>query len=204
MSPRVPLPDWYSQLDGTLKTAWSALERGVADRRSPLHHPVIATIGTDGRPRQRTMILRGLDREARHLRVHTDRRSEKFAELERDPRIAALFYDPGQKIQIRLEGRARIHHADAAASAAWQASQRMSRACYGTSPAPGEAIAAGDAFALPQSDDALAIAAGEANFVAVLMTVERLEWLFLAFEGHRRALFSWDAAGELTSTWLAP
>jgi pyridoxine/pyridoxamine 5'-phosphate oxidase len=204
MSPRVPLPDWYNQLDGTLKAAFAALERGVADRRSHFHHPVIATTGLDGRPRQRTMILRAFDRNMRQLRVHTDFRSEKIDEIARDPRISALFYDPGQKFQIRLEGHAQSHRADPLAQKAWQNAQRMSQACYGTSPAPGSIIPQGGAFSLPSTDDAAALAAGQAHFTAIVITIERLEWLYLAFEGHRRALFTWDAAGILHQSWLAP
>ncbi len=37
----------------------------------------------------------------------------------------------------------------------------------------------------------------------VVLTAARLEFLYLARQGHRRALFSWDGK-EPAATWLAP
>ena len=204
MTGRAPLPSWQDDLPGTLAACWSFLARGVVDRRSGFHHPVISSIGLDGAPRSRVMILRGVDIAARSLRVHTDMRSEKIAEWRADPRVFILGYDAGQKLQIRLLGRVSLHHDDAVAEAAWQASRAMSRVCYGTAPAPGWEIEAGDAFALPSPDDAEGLEAGRAHFSAVVMQIESLESLYLAFAGHRRALFSWNAGGALTARWLAP
>jgi hypothetical protein len=155
MTGRAPLPPWQDDLHATLAACWGLLARGVADRRSGFHHPVISSIGLDG-------------------------------------------------LQIRLAGRASLHHDDAVADAAWQASRAMSRVCYGTRPAPGSEIASGDAFALPSPDDAEGLEAGRAHFSAVVMRIESLESLYLAFDGHRRALFAWDAGGALTARWLAP
>lgn len=204
MTDRTPLPDWYDDLQGSLQAAWDALARGAEDRRSAFHHPVIATTGLDGQPRQRVMILREADPERRFLRVNTDIRSPKIAEWRADPRVAVLGYDPAQKLQIRIEGRAHVHHGDAVAAEAWNRSMRLSRICYGTAPAPGTVIGTGDGFSLPDPEIAADLAAGEAHFAAIRITVEKLEWLYLAFEGHRRAQFSWDARGDLRANWLAP
>lgn len=204
MTGRAPLPSWYDDLDGTLAACWNFLARGVADRRSGFHHPVLSSIGLDGGPRSRVMILRGVDIAARRLRVHTDLRSEKIAEWRADNRVSVLGYDAVQKLQIRLTGRARLHADDAIAEAAWQSSRAMSRVCYGTAPAPGSEIPAGDAFALPTSDDAEGLEAGRAHFAAVVIDIASLESLYLAFEGHRRAHFAWDAGGALSARWLAP
>jgi hypothetical protein len=186
-------------LDGSLAEAWRLLARGVVDRRSPMHNPTVATVGADG-PNLRTVVLRGVDVPARQLRFHTDRRSAKVAEIAADPRIHLHAYDPGAKVQLRLAGHATLHHDDAIADAAWAASRAMSRVCYGTEPAPGSAITTPDAFRLPAED---ATDPGRVHFAAVVIHVARLEWLYLAFGGHRRALFTW-ADGALTARWLAP
>lgn len=204
MPHRQPLPSWYDDLDGTRAAAWQLLARGAADRRSGFHHPVISNLGLDGRPRSRVMILRHVDIAARTLRLHTDMRSEKIGEFAADPRVAMIGYDAGDKAQIRIEGVARLHHDDAIADAAWAASQRMSRACYGTNPAPGSVLDAGGDFALPDAQNDEALAAGRANFAALVITTMRMEWLYLAFEGHRRARFIWDETGAATSEWLVP
>lgn len=179
------------------------LARAVADRRAPMHTPSVASLGLDGRPRARVVVLRGFDASARTLRFHTDVRSEKFHELSADPRIAVLFYDAALKVQIRVEGRATLHHDDAVADQAWQDSQAMSRHCYATTPAPGSAIEEGGAFHVPKgrelTDD------GKPHFVAVVTHFDRLEWLWLGSDGHRRARFIWRAGeAEPQAEWQVP
>jgi pyridoxamine 5'-phosphate oxidase len=198
----LPPPSFYDDLDGTLAEAWRLIARGVADRRSPFHHPTVATLGLDGFPQARTVILRGCDVASRTLRFHTDARSMKAREIGADGRAALHFYDPGVKIQIRVSGTATLHTSDAAADAAWTGSRVFSRQCYGIAPGPGTGIAMGGGFSLPDvTDDATA--AGRANFAAITIGVARLEWLYLAAAGHRRARFAWDS-GALDAGWLAP
>jgi pyridoxamine 5'-phosphate oxidase len=197
-----PPPSFYDDLDGTLAEAWRLIARGVADRRSPFHHPVVATVGLDGEPQARTVILRGCDVAERVLRFHTDARSDKAREIAADARAALHFYDPGAKIQVRVAGAAALHRNDAVADGAWAGSRLFSRQCYGIAPGPGAAITAGGDFTLPETTDE-ATAAGRANFTAVTIAVARLEWLYLAAAGHRRARFGWSG-GALRSEWLAP
>lgn len=188
-------------LQAVIAEAMRLLSRAVADRRSPLHTPTIATVGLDGRPQLRTVVLRGFDTARRELRFHTDARSPKIAELRAEPRVGIHGYDPGAKIQIRIDATATLHAGDAVADNAWIASQPMSRVCYATAPAPGSAIGEGGAFTLPTGADE--IAAGRENFVAVIAQIDALEWLHLAHTGHRRARFRWSEDG-VEGTWLAP
>jgi pyridoxamine 5'-phosphate oxidase len=74
-------PALADDLSLTLEEAWSRLTGGVRDRRSPFHTPAIATIGLDGRPRMRTVVLRGADAGQGVLRFHTDLRGGKVAEI---------------------------------------------------------------------------------------------------------------------------
>lgn len=201
MSAPDTLADPFDDLPATLEEAWAAVARGVHDRRSPFHTPALASTGLDGQPRLRVVVLRAFDQEARTLRVHTDRRSDKVAEIAREPRVAVLGYDAATKLQVRLEGRASLHLDDRVADAAWEGSRPMSRACYGTIPPSGSPIPAGAAFRLPA--DEAGRAAGRAHFAAVLIRVERLESLYLDHGGHRRARFVWEG-DDLTATWLVP
>jgi hypothetical protein len=197
-----PRPSFYDDLDGTLAEAWRLLARGVADRRSAFHHPVVATVGLDGTPRARTVILRGCDAVRRVMRFHTDARSQKIKEIASRPDAALHFYDPAAKIQLRLAGRAVAHRDDAVADAAWAGSRLFSRQCYGVAPGPGTPITAGGDFTLPDTSEE-ATAGGRAQFVAVTVHVDRLEWLYLAAAGHRRARFDWTG-GALRAEWLSP
>ncbi|NJR71988.1 MAG: hypothetical protein HC782_02435 [Gammaproteobacteria bacterium] len=61
-------PPYYNDLSASLAHAWACLARGSADRRSPFHAPVVASVGIDGTPEQRTMILRKVDVPTRTLR----------------------------------------------------------------------------------------------------------------------------------------
>jgi pyridoxamine 5'-phosphate oxidase len=195
-------PSFYDDLDETLAEAWRLITRGVADRRSPFHHPVLATVGIAGAPQARTVILRGCDPAARVLRFHTDARSEKAAEIAAYPDVALQFYDPSAKIQIRLAGAAALHRDDAAADAAWAGSRLQSRQCYAVLPGPGTKIGAGGDFALPEASEA-ATASGRAHFTTVTIQIRSLEWLYLAIQGHRRARFAWSGQ-DVDQTWLAP
>lgn len=194
-------PPFYDDLAACLEEAWRRLCEGATSRRGAFHTPSLATIGLDGAPRLRTVVLRGADPGTRTLRFHTDQRSDKAAEIVRTPRVALHAYEAGAKIQVRIEGRARLHAQDAVTEAAWEAALPMSRICYGVVPGPGTPIPAGDAYAMP--DDEEKAARDRENFRVVLVTVERLEFLYLAFEGHRRARFSWDGE-EMSGTWLVP
>ncbi len=194
-----PVPAFYDDLIETRRHCWALLARGVADRRSPFHGPMVASLGLDGRPRARVVILRGCDVAAAALRFNTDRRSEKFAELMHDPRISLTGYDAGSKIQLRAEGVVSLHTDDAVADTAWEAARPFSRVCYGTAPAPGTEQQHGGDFTLP-ADDA-AIAAGRSNFSTVVIRVATLEWLYLAHAGHRRARFDLETGID---RWLTP
>jgi len=196
------LPSFYEDLDDTLAESWRRIARGVADRRSPFHHPTLATLGLDGRPRLRTLILRGCEAPARMLRLHTDARSDKVEEIGRDPRVGLHFYDPTAKIQLRIAGSATLHTGDPIADAAWAGSRLMSRQCYGIAPGPGTPVGSGGDFILPAVSET-ETAAGRANFCAITIRIESLEWLYLAVAGHRRALFRWNDE-RLLSKWLAP
>jgi pyridoxamine 5'-phosphate oxidase len=194
-------PDFADDLDATLRHAWACLTRGVKDRRSPFHTPTIATLGLDGRPRMRTVVLRAVDVAACSLRFHTDQRGLKSAEIRNDPRVAVHAYDPRGKFQLRGEGIAHLHETDPLAQTAWENSRMMSRACYATQPAPGTAIDAPGAFALPQGE--AEIGTGAQNFSAVVITLESIETLFLDHAGHRRARFDLDPA-DPQARWLVP
>jgi hypothetical protein len=196
-----PGQDEADDLRAVLAGIWDRLERGVTDRRSAFHAPTLATLGLDGRPRARTVVLRGTERADRTLRFHCDARSDKFAELDAEPRVALHAYDAASKFHVRAEGVATLHRADTVADRAWNASRPASRVGYGTEPAPGSVIERGDAYALPADDEA--VAAGRANFAAVVVKVRTFEYLHLAFAGHRRARFRFEGE-RVEASWLAP
>ena len=197
MSEGMLLPQ--DDIDEVLVSAWRLLARGTADWREGFHTISAATIGLDGRPRNRTVVLRGVDSLTRTLRFHCDRRTGKCAELSADPRIALLGYDPHTGVQLRVEGMATLHTDDAVAEEAWSRSLPSNRINYGSVPAPGEIIRTGGDYALSAAGEE----GGRSEFCAILVRMESLEFLHLAREGHRRARFRWDGA-RIEATWLVP
>ncbi|WP_295539924.1 pyridoxamine 5'-phosphate oxidase family protein [uncultured Thiohalocapsa sp.] len=192
---------FYNDLDATLEQVWQRLGRGVADRRSGMRTVQLASLGLDGTPRVRSVVLRGVDRAERLLRVHTDRRSPKFAEISEHPAVEICAYDPRAKVQIRARGSAALA-TTAAAEPAWAATQPGSRACYRVSAPPGSPLV--DPTAVdPQPTPQAPADAGREHFSVVLTTVARLDWLYLAARGHRRARFDWHE-GRWQGRWLVP
>lgn len=178
------------------------LIRAARDRKSPMHTPVIVTADVDAR----VMVLRAFDAAAWTLRLHTDIRAPKAQAIAADPRVAAVLYDKGAKIQIRLRGRGRIEAAGPVADAAWAASTNFARRCYlGDGPGAASPVATSGLppeFEGVEPDDAQLVPARE-NFAVLLIDVDEADWLYLAHTGHVRAQFvraqdGWDAR------WVAP
>lgn len=190
-----PLPDWYDDLLRTRHHAWRQLERAVHDRHAPLRTPMLGTVAEDGAPSVRTVILRHADEAAWRVVIHTDRRSRKAAEFARDSRVALTGYDHRHGFQLRLQGVAIVHAADAIAAAAWARLPPGSRRNYRAQPAPGTPV--------PTATDGLATAAcadeGETNFALVVIEVASVETLCLHAAGHRRARFTREG-----NEWLIP
>jgi len=63
----------------------------------------LATVGTDGAPNARMVVLRGVD--ARGFVFYTSRTSAKGRELERDPRAALVFHWNQLERQVRVRGK---------------------------------------------------------------------------------------------------
>jgi hypothetical protein len=195
-----PLPPFHDDLAAALAEVWRLLAEGPALRRNAFHMPALATVDARGHPQVRTVVLRHADPAAGALRFHCDRRSDKAAEIAASGHAALHGYDSGSKIQIRASGPATLHTDDALAEAAWAGSMAMSRVCYGADPAPGARLPAGGAYTLPDPEAALTL--GRPNFCAVVVTLARLEFLYLDRRGHRRA--AWDRADGWRGAWLAP
>lgn len=188
-------PAHYDDLEAIHDATWDLLVRGVRDRSLLAHTPVLATVDTKARPQARSVVLRGCTPETRTLHVHTDRRSAKASEIEAQPRGAVHVYEPGEKIQLRLDVALSLATSGPLVEARWEASHAGSRACYAVAPGPGT----------PLDDPRQASFEGDgrAHFAVITARVEALEWLFLSAHGHRRARFTYGAAGR-TQTWLTP
>lgn len=185
------MDDWQHDLGATLDQVWARLARGVADRKAPARHPVLASMGLRGFAEARTVVLRAARRGEARLELHTDRRSSKVAELAAAPGASLHVWDAAARLQMRLRVRVEVLTGEAAA-AAWEKVPAQARLQYGGAPPPGEAIAAPSGHA-PAADPAA--------FAVLACHVAEIETLHLG-DPHARALFG--AGDGWRGRWLAP
>jgi pyridoxamine 5'-phosphate oxidase len=192
-------------LDDILAGAWRLLGRGSADRRSPVHTPVVASVGGDGLPQTRVMVLRAADRATATLRFHTDARSPKCAALDDGP-VSVLAYHPGEQVQLRVSGTAKVVRDGEMVDQVWAQATPFARRCYMVAAAPGSGLAA-PGSGLPTDVEGRKptldeLVPARANFALVLVRVIGIDWLHLAQTGHRRARFA--VTNGWQGEWLVP
>ena len=195
-----------TDLPDLLRQIHHALQIALSDPANPLRTAAFVT-APDSHPTARTVVLRRADRDARQLLFHTDTRSAKLRELERNSSVAWLFYHPTEQFQIRAEGTATRHPPDELVRAAWATTPLPNRLNYCTTLPPGTPLNDPDA-GLPaawrhREPTLEETETGWANFAVVVTTVTRLEWLLLRPQGARRALFTWDGSAW-SAQWLVP
>jgi 3-hydroxyisobutyrate dehydrogenase len=183
---------------------WDRLVSGAVKSRTPFHTPSIATLH-QGEVNLRTVVLRKTLATERELRFHTDIRSPKWQELSQNPSISALFYDAVDRIQLRVKGKAVLHHTNDITAEAWQKTSLSSRKCYLTRFSPSsytDVSTSGltddiehENFTLAESES------GYSNFGIVSIHVQSIDWLWLNHAGHRRAFFDYEKGMD---SWMIP
>jgi hypothetical protein len=194
------------QLDVLLSQLWQSLRLACDDLQHPFRTPVLGTAGANGCA-LRTVVLRDAQPGPRQLVCHTDHRSPKVRDLQRQPRVQWLFHHPLDRVQILAGGTASLHQGDDLARQAWQRTPLPSRANYCSLLPPGASIPEPSA-ALPAQlrEGGLTVEFSEAawlNFSVIVTTVDRLEFLQLDSAGHHRAAFTWSNE-SFDSSWLVP
>ncbi|WP_321917973.1 pyridoxamine 5'-phosphate oxidase family protein [Paraburkholderia sp. J11-2] len=192
-------------MDQIVDAVWARLHAcaNAGKERSPFTMLQAATIGLDGAPAVRTVVLRRAAREQRAVMFHTDVRSTKVAELRRDSRISLIGCDLDAGVQIRLYGVARLVEAPSETRAAWNASRPRTLIVYRTPLAPATPVASpAETHAAAHGED-LDPTDGFENFCLVEVTVSRIDYLDLNPAGHMRASLVFDE-GKWRGTWIAP
>ena len=194
----------FGTLDDVRTDCFNRLIRAPRDRKSPMQTPVIVSADVDAR----VMVLRAFDSVRGLLRLHTDARAPKAKVIAADPRVAALFYDKGAKIQIRARGTGAVLTTGSEVDNAWATSTNFARRCY-LGDGPGAASDAPTSGLPPEfegvePDDAQVIPARE-NFALLKITITALDWLYLAHTGHVRAQFTRQGdSADWRGQWVTP
>ncbi|MEE2644353.1 MAG: pyridoxamine 5'-phosphate oxidase family protein [Myxococcota bacterium] len=176
---------WFEQL-------WLRLEESVGHDGEPWRLPTVATVGLDGAPRARMMVLRGACATARTLELCSDTRAEKVAEWYACPKVALCFWDPAQGVQLRARGH--VHPLGEAEVEARRSSlSTTGLRLYQGTPAPGMPLGAPEGHSV----------GAEVHMSVLRCTLYTLDALALSSPAHRRMRAVWK--GEAWALdWVAP
>ncbi len=182
---------------------------GSLKGKDPLHNATVANTNTHTHGiNMRTVVLRKVNTAEKTLAFHTDIRSGKWNELQKNNNISWMFYDAAGRIQIRLAGKATLHHDDELADEAWLKSNENSRKIYMGEVSPSlqsEVPTSGLPTAFENVNPTLEESeVGRKNFGVVITKVNWMEWLWLNSQGHRRAGFNYETNGNIKCNWLVP
>ena len=182
---------WASELRTLHAQVWARLSRGVHDRHAAARHPTLATVGTDGRPQARTVVLRAADAASGTLHLYTDRHSAKVAELRATPLAALHVWDASAHLQLRIDAEVTIS-TGAEIAGVWASVPEASRYAYSSTATPGRPIP--EALAYTKTPD-------PATFALLCLNVEAIDALHLGRD-HRRARF--ERRDDWAGQWLVP
>lgn len=162
---------------------WVELQRATHDRHHEWRTPVLATIGPDGLPEARTVVLRHAEAGPACIAFYTDHRSPKVAELVATPRASFVFWSKRLSWQLRVRAHVSVQSSGPQVDEAWE---RMRQ-----SPAAGDYLAAAAPGApLPDASAPPAAAGSHHHLAVVVAQVLEMDWLELARTGHRRAVLT--------------
>lgn len=172
------------------------LERAYLFPADPWRLPVLATVDDRG-PDARTVVLRDVGVDATELIFFSDHRALKVAQIQRNPRVALVFYDPVNSVQLRVHGSAELLLKAHRKEDYWGRLTEIQRGNYRTLRAPGEAIER------PESGVESGPGDGWEQFAVFRVAAHQLDWLWLARSGHRRAQFKRSDA-RWSGYWVTP
>lgn len=173
------------------EACWQQLAACCRDKSHAWRVMGLAT-ADGGVPDLRSVVIREVDEPARTLVFFTDARSPKVAQLQAQPQAVLLAWSAALGWQLRLRVRLEVQTTGLAVSSRW-ARLKLSPAAHDyLSPLPPGAPLDGPA-PQPTPDR------GSRNhFAMVQAVVQRIDWLELHADGHRRAIFPADGP----ATWV--
>ena len=200
-------PSHYDNIDNIYETIWNLLDKGKKDINSAFHQAYLAT-HSDHYPSIRTIVLRNVNMKDKIISFHTDFRSKKINEILDNNNISILFYDHGEKIQIKCSGRGTVNNKNENSNQSWQKTRSFSKKCYIVDEAPGSisdmptsGYKKEHEIELPDEE---ILNSGYENFTLVDMEISEMEWLYLHRHGHRRAKFIINNKDLVKKVWLTP
>jgi PPOX class probable FMN-dependent enzyme len=185
-------------IEETEPAPWrSPLARALHRNRSQIYtrYLQLATVTTNGRPANRTIVFRGFLEHSNHLKFITDSRSQKVEEIEQNPWGEACWYFPKTREQFRLSGELTLVKGNQpitkltnARQTTWQEISDNARQQF-TWPNPKQSRIEASAFELPPPNSA----EPSSNFCLLLLLPTTVDHLELRGEPQNRWLYQWDS-----------
>lgn len=195
-------------LQGIESLAWKKLVNGSVKKKNGFRTMCVATVDANKTAAIRTVVCRKVDEASKTIFFHTDNRSRKHNDLTTDNRISLLFYDARQRIQIVVKAHASFHNQDVVANERWKATSPQARLGYMTIEPPNTksdqpTLGYEERFAItkPTAEESNPY---EKNFTVVTCVVYELEWLYLDFQGNRKATFYYENNRLVQGHWAVP
>ena len=166
------------------------LTRGVKDRKHAFHTPVISNVDAEGGIDSRVVVLRKFDPANLILNFHTDFRSPKVSNLQKNNKSLFVFYDHKMKIQLRIKTTSSINNQNEKAKEMWDKTRLFSRKCYLTSKDPSSLTSVPE-DGIPEHLTGIEpkfeeSEKGYKNFTVIENKINEIDWLYLEISGHRR------------------
>ncbi len=181
-----------------LPEIWQMLDHAVS-RRTPFTLMQLATVGSDGAPKLRTIVLRRFDEATARLSFVTDRRSLKVKEMLDNPSVSLVAFDGAASVQLRLEGLAAVIEDERRKKAFWNALRNHTHILFQSSLAPGTAIPSPPIETAENCDPNAAYE----RFCLVDIYLHQVEWLDISSAPHTRCSFKREGKGW-TASWIVP
>lgn len=198
-------PDNLEQL---FKAIWNSLSQACHDREHPWKFPVVSNAVFNGNravSEQRIVVLRRCSAETSRLFFHTDSRSAKFQQLQDNPHLHWLFWNPEQRVQLRMHSLVTLHHQSERSEKEWEDTPPGSLKVYSQVLAPARSLSCPRPPHVLDHDrryDREELSAGKPFFVLVEAQILNMDWLSIGGEAQQRAYFKRCATpAETPSGW---
>ena len=130
--------------------------------------------------------------------IRDSNRAAKIKIFQKNSTATVIGYDPGLKVQIKLQGNMKVHIDDSQTLNAWDGSTSRSKKCYSVKDGSTNPIDS------PETHDIkdFKVEEGYQNFAVLIFSFYSLEFLYLKSSGHRRSIHNWQ--DDYKASWLVP
>lgn len=182
-------------LENLFRSAWADLCIPIG-LPNPFRLLQLASIGLDGRPKARTVVMREANEQTGTLTFYLDSRSAKYKEISHSRFVALSSFDPLRTVQLRMEGEANFILDAESRHEHWESLKPASRELFGRACSPGIVINGPNEFF---EDNTIS----DEHFSVLTVTITEMEWLDTSKSRHIRCRFARLKQGWRMD-WLAP